>query len=294
MGSARSPRCWRTCRRSRNTGRRAGGGTRCWRACCWSAGRRGAGRRGRAPAPPGGVAAGRRGGGAPPARWRRRAGAGPSRRCGCARRVPGRRWGAARRAAFRHRLGVTLGQVGGPDKTTARGRPHHPGRRRRRPAGGQGAPAAAATRSGGGACAGTPHGGRRERRRRAAPAALVGDRDGPGRRPGLGLARRVRQEVAAAVTPCPPRRATPAQPLAPWRGHWPVEEQPHDIRAVACAEDRPTAHAGRAPPVMAASRNAAVGRSRARGTTKGTETRRLFRAPPRGALRALAAFPDLA
>jgi predicted transposase YbfD/YdcC len=245
-------------------------------------------------------------------------------------------------AAFSHRLGVTLGQVGVPDKTNEIGAAGEfllalalEGRvvtadalltqrdlARTILAGGGDyllvvkanqptlhadivatfAPAADATGLVGVACTVTQHGGRIEQRRLTASAALVGYSDWPGLQQALMLERRVldkrsgallRQEVAYAVTSCPPRRATPAQLLALWRGHWSVENQLHYIRDVAFAEDRSTARAGHAPQVMAAFRNAAVGLIRALGTTKIAETMRLFRAQPCAALRALGAFPEL-
>jgi predicted transposase YbfD/YdcC len=164
------------------------------------------------------------------------------------------------------------------------------------------APAADDTGLVGAACTVTQHGGRIEQRRLTASTALVGYSDWPGLQQALRLERRVlhkgtgrllHAEVAYAITSAPPQRATPAQLLALWRGHWSVENQLHYIRDVVFAEDRATVRAGHAPQVMAAFRNAAVGLIRALGTTKITEATRHFRAQPRAALRALGALPDL-
>jgi predicted transposase YbfD/YdcC len=245
-------------------------------------------------------------------------------------------------AAFSHRLGVVLGQLGVPDKTNEIGAAGEcllalmlEGRvvtadalltqreiaRTILASGGDYllavkanqptlyadiaaafAPAADATGLVGVACTVSQHGGRIEQRRLTASAALVGYSDWPGLQQALRLERRVldkrtgallRQEVAYAVTSCPPRRATPAQLLTLWRQHWSVENQLHYIRDTAFAEDHSTARAGHAPQVMAAFRNATIGLIRALGTTKITEATRLFRAQPHAALRALGVAPDL-
>jgi predicted transposase YbfD/YdcC len=245
-------------------------------------------------------------------------------------------------SAFSHRLGVTLGQAGVPDKTNEIGAAGEfllalalEGRivtadalltqrelaRTILASGGDYllavkenqptlhadiaatfAPAADATGLVGAACTVTQHGGRIECRRLVASTALVGYSDWPGLRQVLCLERRVldkrtggllHAETAYAVTSCAPQRATPAQLLAVWRGHWSVENQLHYIRDVAFAEDRSSARAGHAPQVMAAFRNAAIGLIRALGTTRITEATRHFRAQPRAALRALGVLPDL-
>ena len=103
----------------------------------------------------------------------------------------------------------------------------------------------------------------------------------------------LRAETAYAVTSARPRRATPPQLLALWRGHWAVEHQRHYMRDVAFDEDRATVRAGRAPQVMAAFRNAAIGVIRRLGTTKITATCRQFAAQPHAALLALGALPRL-
>ena len=92
------------------------------------------------------------------------------------------------------------------------------------------------------------------------------------------------QGTADAVTSLPPRRATPAQSLTLWRQHWHGEHQHHEVRAVACDEDRATVRAGRAPPVMAACRNTASGLLRCLGTTTIAAPCRACAAQPAAAL----------
>ena len=120
----------------------------------------------------------------------------------------------------------------------------------------------------GAACTVTQHGGRIEWRTLTATTALVGYSAWPGLRQALKLERRVlhkatghvlRQEIAYAVTSCTPERATPAQLLALWRGHWTIENRLHYIRDVTLDEDRATTRAGHAPQVMAAFRNTIIG-----------------------------------
>ena len=140
-------------------------------------------------------------------------------------------------------------------------------------------------------------------RRRRASTALVGYSDWPGLQQVLRIERRVthkatgrllRQEIAYAVTSCPPQRATPAQRLHLWRGHWSIENRLHSIRDVTCDADRATVRASRAPQVMAAFRNAAIGLIHALGSTQVAATCRLFLAQPLAAFLALGTQPDLA
>jgi len=145
-------------------------------------------------------------------------------------------------------------------------------------------------------------GDRIEYRRLTASTALVGYSDWPGRQQALKIERRtlhkrtglvLRAETAYAVTSCPPGRATPAQLLALWRGHWGIENRLHYIRDVTFDEDRATVRAGHAPQVMAAFRNAAIGLIHALGATQIAATCRLFSAQPLAALLALGTLPDL-
>ena len=105
--------------------------------------------------------------------------------------------------------------------------------------------------------------------------------------------RLLRAATADAVTAVGPDRATPAQLLALWQGHWSVQNQLHYIRDGAFAEDRATGRAGHAPQAMAACRHAAIGLLRCLGTTQITATCRRFMAQPHAALRALGVQPDL-
>ena len=154
----------------------------------------------------------------------------------------------------------------------------------------------------GSACTVSQHGDRIEYRRLSASTALLGYSDWPGLRQALRIERRVvrkatgrllRQEVAYAVTSCPPQRATPAQLLHLWRGHWAIENRLHYIRDVTFDEDRATVRASHAPQVMAAFRNAAIGLIHALGSTQVAATCRLFMAQPLAAFLALGSRPDL-
>lgn len=164
------------------------------------------------------------------------------------------------------------------------------------------APAADDTGLVGSACTVTAHGGRVECRALTASTALVGYSDWPGLRQALKIERRtlhkatgavLRAEVAYAVTSVGPQRATPAQLLALWRGHWSVENQLHYLRDVAFDEDRATVRAGHAPQAMAAFRNAAIGLIHALGSKAITTTCRLFAAEPLAAFLALGTRTDL-
>ena len=146
------------------------------------------------------------------------------------------------------------------------------------------------------------HGGRVTCRTLAASPALVGSSDWPGPQQALRVERRVvhkatgtvlRAEVAYAATAVRPQRADPAQLLALWRQHRSIENRLHDIRDTAFDEDRATARAGHAPQVMAACRNAAIGRIRALGTPRIAAACRIFAAQPLAALLATGARPDL-
>lgn len=140
------------------------------------------------------------------------------------------------------------------------------------------------------------HGGRIEQRCLTATTALVGYSDWPGLQQALRMDRRVIhkatgqvlwQETAYAVTSCSPERATPAQLLRLWQGHWRIENQLHYIRDVTFDEDRATVRAGHAPQVMAAFRNTAIGLLRRLGATNIAAGCRRCAARPRFALAAV-------
>lgn len=148
----------------------------------------------------------------------------------------------------------------------------------------------------------TQHGDRVESRQLTTATVLAEYSDWPGARQALRLERHtlhkrtgrlLRAETAYAVTSLGPERATPAQLLALWRGHWAIENQLHYIRDGAFDEDRATVRAGHAPQAMAAFRNAAIGLIRRLGTTRITATCRRFMAQPHAALHALGLYPDL-
>ena len=124
--------------------------------------------------------------------------------------------------------------------------------------------------------------GRLERRRLWASTALVGDSDWPGLAQALCVEREVvelatgevRRERAYAVTSLAPAQADAATALAPWRGHWEIENRLHWVRDVTFGEDRSPATAGGVPEGLAATRNAAIGLLRAHGHEAIAATRR--------------------
>jgi predicted transposase YbfD/YdcC len=140
--------------------------------------------------------------------------------------------------------------------------------------------------------------GRVEERRLRASTELVGYTDWPGLRQALCLERRVtlkrtgevRTGRLFAVTSLAPTRATPAQVLVLWREHWHIENKLHWVRDVTFGEDRSGVHAGHAPQVMAALRNAAIGLLRAAGRPDIAAATRRYAARPVEAL-ALVGLP---
>jgi hypothetical protein len=70
---------------------------------------------------------------------------------------------------------------------------------------------------------------------------------------------RARRDVAYAITSLTPARATPAQLLGLWRGHWGIENRLHWVRDVTFDEDRCQVRTGSAPQVLAALRNTVIG-----------------------------------
>jgi predicted transposase YbfD/YdcC len=65
-----------------------------------------------------------------------------------------------------------------------------------------------------------------------------------------------RRAVASALTSLTPAQADPAQLLARWRGHWPIENGLHSVRDVTLGEDAGQVRSGPAPAVFAACRHA--------------------------------------
>jgi hypothetical protein len=89
------------------------------------------------------------------------------------------------------------------------------------------------------------------------------------------------------VTSLAPDRAGPADLLRLWRGHWHIENKLHWVRDVTVDEDRSGVHAGHAPQVMAALRNAAIGLLRLLGYANIAAAIRRFAAQPALALAAV-------
>ena len=65
-------------------------------------------------------------------------------------------------------------------------------------------------------------------------------------------------ETVYAITSLNPERAGPGELLALSRAHWGIENRLHYVRDVTCGEDQARTHAGNAPQVLAAFRNAAL------------------------------------
>ncbi len=145
------------------------------------------------------------------------------------------------------------------------------------------------------------HSQRIERRRLAASTELVGYSDWPGLAQALCIERRrtdmhtgeTSVEIAYAVTSLPPERATPAQLLALWRGHWGIEDRLHYVRDVTYGEDRATVRAGHGAQALAALRNVAIGLLRLAGETNIAAACRRYAAQPALALAAVGLTPGL-
>ena len=139
------------------------------------------------------------------------------------------------------------------------------------------------------------HGGRVETRRLLASTALQDYLQWPGHAQVLELRRVVtkkrtgqtRQEVVYGITSLAPGRATPAQLLQLWRGHWHIENRLHWVRDVTFDEDRSQVRAGSAPQVMAALRNVAISLLRLCGAENIAAACRRYAARPAEALAAV-------
>lgn len=145
------------------------------------------------------------------------------------------------------------------------------------------------------------HSQRIERRHLAASTELVGYSAWPGLAQALRIERRrtdmrtgeTSAEIAYAVTSLPPGRATPAQLLALWRGHWGIADRLHDVRDVTHGEDRATVRAGHGAQALAAIRNVAIGLLRLAGETNIAAACRRYAAQPALALAAVGLTPGL-
>ena len=130
------------------------------------------------------------------------------------------------------------------------------------------------------------HGDRVERRELVVSTALAGQRDWPSVAQVLRLTRTVTQnghtttEVAYAVTSLTSARASPAQLLALWRGHWSIENGLHWVRDVTFGEDHSQIRTGAAPQIMAALRNIAITLLRRAGWTNLAQALRTHAAQP--------------
>jgi predicted transposase YbfD/YdcC len=65
-------------------------------------------------------------------------------------------------------------------------------------------------------------------------------------------------ETVYAITSLTADQAGPSELLGLSRAHWGIENRLHYVRDVSCREDQARAHAGNAPQVLAAFRNAAL------------------------------------
>jgi predicted transposase YbfD/YdcC len=134
--------------------------------------------------------------------------------------------------------------------------------------------------------------GRIEQRALISSQVLAGRVAWPGLEQIFRLERRRRQkksgareaEVVYGITSLAPGAAGPPELLALVRGHWRIENQSHWVRDVTYDEDRSQAHSGSIPQVMAALRNAAIGRLRQAGHRNIAAACRYYAAQPWKAL----------
>ena len=135
------------------------------------------------------------------------------------------------------------------------------------------------------------HGDRVEVRRLWVSSDLAGYLDWPGAQQVMRLERTVIhkrtgkqcQEISYAVTSAPRDRASAAQLLQAWRGHWQIEAL-HWVRDVTFDEDHSQVRTGGAPRIMASLRNVAIGLIRAAGHTNIAAACRRHAARPQEAL----------
>jgi len=141
----------------------------------------------------------------------------------------------------------------------------------------------------------TTHSQRHECRRVRASTELVGYTDWPGLQQVLCMQRwttdrktgRMRTETAYAITSLTSQRASAGELLTLWRQHWHIENKLHWVRDVTFDEDRSTVRVRRAPQVMAALRNTAIGLHRLLGATNIAAACRHYAAEPALALAAV-------
>ncbi len=117
------------------------------------------------------------------------------------------------------------------------------------------------------------HGGRVEGRRLEATTMLNGYLDWPGVAQVCRIESEVRRggertvEVSYAITGVPRDQAGAATLLGWLRGHWGIENRLHYVRDVTMGEDANRTRTGSGPQVLAALRNATIGRLRLSGST---------------------------
>jgi len=146
----------------------------------------------------------------------------------------------------------------------------------------------------------TTHSQRRERRQVRASTELVGYTDWPGLQQVVCMERwttntrtgQTRTDIAYAVTSLAPHRASAGELLRLWREHWHIENKLHWVRGrplgrVTFGEDYSTVRVRRAPQVMAALRNTAIGLHRVLGATNIAAACRHYAADPALALAAV-------
>lgn len=141
----------------------------------------------------------------------------------------------------------------------------------------------------------TVHGNRIEERHLRVSSALVGYTNWPGLQQVLQLqrtvtnkrTRKVRHELAYAVTSLSPGRASASHLLQLWREHWGIENKLHYVRDVTFDEDRSQVRSGHVPQVMAAFRNLAISILRLLGYTNIAAACRRLAARPALALAAV-------
>jgi len=132
------------------------------------------------------------------------------------------------------------------------------------------------------------HGRRIEERHLQATPVMAGCSDWPGLQQVLRLQRTVtdkasgqtRSQLVYGVTSLTPKRASPAQLLALWRGHWTIENKLHWVRDVTYGEDACTMRTRSAPQVMAALRNLALSLLRLAGESNIAAACRRYAAQP--------------
>jgi hypothetical protein len=89
-----------------------------------------------------------------------------------------------------------------------------------------------------------------------------------------------RVDVVSGGTSVRPERATPGQLLALVRGHGPIENKVHGVRAVTFDDERSQVRCGNRPHIMAALRKTVLGLLRGAGeTTLAAACRRLAAQP---------------